>query len=68
MVVSGIILLLPGLCAVLFGGISISESGRIESDIAPLVFLGVVVGIGGVVLIWAAIKGRKAPAHPGTQP
>ncbi|MBR0960542.1 hypothetical protein [Bradyrhizobium japonicum] len=68
MVIAGVILLLPGLCAVLFGGISISESGRIDSDIAPLVFLGVVVGIGGVVLIWAAIRGRKAPAHPGTQP
>ncbi len=61
MVISGIILLMPGLCALLFGGISISEGGRIESDIAPLVFLGLVVGIGGAALIWAAIKGRKAP-------
>ncbi|MGY8638916.1 hypothetical protein RAD15_41255 [Bradyrhizobium sp. 14AA] len=68
MAIFGIILLLPGLCALLFGGISISESGRIDSDIAPLVFLGVVVGIGGVALIWAAIKGRKAPIHPGTRP
>ncbi|PIT00139.1 hypothetical protein TSA1_04695 [Bradyrhizobium nitroreducens] len=61
MVISGIILLLPGLCALLFGGISISDGGKIDSDIAPLVFLGLVVGIGGVALIWAAIKGRKAP-------
>ncbi|RTM12771.1 MAG: hypothetical protein EKK33_14865 [Bradyrhizobiaceae bacterium] len=61
MVISGVILLLPGLCALLFGGISISEGGRIGSDIAPLVFLGLVVGIGGGALIWAAIKGRKAP-------
>ena len=61
MVISGIILLLPGLCALLFGGISISDSGRVDSDIAPLVFLGLVVGIGGAALIWAAIKGRKAP-------
>ncbi|RXH40806.1 hypothetical protein [Bradyrhizobium zhanjiangense] len=68
MVIAGVILLLPGLCALLFGGISISDSGKIDSDIAPLVFLGLVVGIGGVVLIWAAIRGRKAPAHPGTQP
>lgn len=68
MVMFGIIMLLPGLCALLFGGISISEGGKIDSDIAPLVFLGLVVGIGGVVLIWAAIKGRKAPADPGTQP
>ena len=63
----GVLMLLPGLCALLFGGMSVFEDGRIASDIAPLVFLGLVVGIGGVALIWAAIKGRKAPAHPGTQ-
>ncbi|MEZ2145763.1 MULTISPECIES: hypothetical protein [Bradyrhizobium] len=68
MVISGVILLLPGLCALLFGGASVIDGGKIDSDIAPLVFLGLVVGIGGVVLIWAAIRGRKAPAHPGTQP
>ncbi|MBR0711356.1 hypothetical protein [Bradyrhizobium liaoningense] len=68
MVVAGIVLLLPGLCALLFGGASVIDGGKIDSDIAPLVFLGLTVGIGGVVLIWAAIKGRKAPTHPGTQP
>lgn len=68
MVISGVILLLPGLCALLFGGASVIDGGKIDSDIAPLVFLGLVVGIGGVVLIWAAIKGRKAPPHPGTRP
>ena len=60
MVIFGIIMLLPGLCALLFGGASVVEGGRIDSDIAPLVVLGLVVGIGGVALIWAAIKGRKA--------
>ena len=59
MAISGIILLLPGACALLFGGISISDRGRIDSDVAPLVFLGLVVGLGGVALIWAAIKGRR---------
>ncbi|MBR0971761.1 MULTISPECIES: hypothetical protein [Bradyrhizobium] len=59
MAIFGIMLLLPGVCALLFGGISISDSGRIDSDIAPLVFLGLVVGLGGVALIWAAIKGRR---------
>ena len=62
----GVLMLLPGLCALLFGGMSVFEDGRIASDIAPLVFLGLVVGIGGVALIWAAVKGRKAPTHPGT--
>ncbi|MBH5402855.1 hypothetical protein HZZ13_34420 [Bradyrhizobium sp. CNPSo 4010] len=61
MVIAGIILLLPGVCALLFGGASVIDEGKLDSDIAPLVFLGLVVGIGGVVLIWAAIKGRKAP-------
>ena len=59
MAIFGIILLLPGACALLFGGISISDRGRIDSDVAPLVFLGLVVGLGGVALIWAAIKGRR---------
>jgi hypothetical protein len=59
MAIFGIIMLLPGLCALLFGGISISDRGRIDSDVAPLVFLGLVVGLGGVGLIWAAIKGRR---------
>jgi hypothetical protein len=59
MAIFGIILLLPGACALLFGGISISDSGRIGSDVAPLVFVGLVVGLGGVALIWAAIKGRR---------
>ncbi|EJN12595.1 hypothetical protein PMI42_04083 [Bradyrhizobium sp. YR681] len=60
MVLFGIILLLPGLCALLFGGASVIDGGKIDSDIAPLVLLGLVVGIGGIALIWAAIKGRKA--------
>lgn len=64
MVIAGVILLLPGLCALLFGGASVIDAGKIDSDIAPLVFLGLVVGIGGSVLIWAAIKGRKPPNRP----
>jgi hypothetical protein len=61
MAIAGIFMLLPGLCALLFGGMSVVEGGQIPSDIASLVFLGLVIGIGGVVMIWAAIVGRKAP-------
>ena len=68
MAIAGIFMLLPGLCALLFGGISVVEDVKIAADIAPLVILGLVVGIGGVAMIWAAIKGRKAPSHPGTGP
>ncbi|MCK1736505.1 hypothetical protein IVA79_21735 [Bradyrhizobium sp. 138] len=61
MAIAGIFMLLPGLCALLFGGMSVVEGGQIPADIASLVFLGLVIGIGGVVMIWAAIMGRKAP-------
>ena len=61
MAISGIFMLLPGLCALLFGGMSVVDGGRIAADIAPLIFLGLVIGMGGVAMIWAAIKGRKAP-------
>ncbi|WP_375306333.1 hypothetical protein WI560_31890 [Bradyrhizobium sp. A11] len=61
MAIAGIFMLLPGLCALLFGGMAVVDGGRIPSDMASLVFLGLVIGIGGVVLIWAAIMGRKAP-------
>lgn len=40
-------MILSSLCALLFGGMSVFENGRIASDIAPLVFLGLVVRIGG---------------------
>ncbi|KYG22728.1 hypothetical protein SE92_23000 [Bradyrhizobium sp. AT1] len=67
MAIAGIFMLLPGLCALLFGGMSVVEGGQIPSDIASLVFLGLVIGIGGVVMIWAAIVGRKAsPARNGS--
>ncbi|MDD1523430.1 MULTISPECIES: hypothetical protein [Bradyrhizobium] len=68
MAIAGIFMLLPGFCALLFGGMSVVEDGKIPSDIASLVFLGLVIGIGGVAMIWAAIKGRKAPADPPNQP
>ncbi|MBR0990865.1 hypothetical protein JQ580_09085 [Bradyrhizobium japonicum] len=61
MAIAGLFMLLPGLCALLFGGMSVVDGGRIASDIAPLIFLGLVIGIGGIAMIWAAIKGRKAP-------
>lgn len=59
MAIFGILMLLPGACALLFAGMSVIEGGRMGSDVAPLVFVGLVVGLGGVALIWAAIKGRR---------
>jgi hypothetical protein len=56
MVLVGIVLLLPGLCALLFGVGSISN-GHFEPGLMPFVVAGLVVGAIGVLLIWAAIRG-----------
>jgi len=60
MAIAGIIMLLPGLCALLVGGGSLYTDGRVEPWIASLVFLGLALGACGIVLIWAAIRGRRA--------
>ena len=59
MVLIGIVLLLPGLCALVFGVLSLSEPG-FASDIVPFVVLGLVVGLGGIMLIRAAIRGPRS--------
>jgi hypothetical protein len=58
MVLAGVILLLPGLCALIFGGIALSE-GSFPSDFVSLIALGLLIGAGGVVLIWNAIRGPR---------
>ena len=58
MVVVGIILLLPGLCAVIFGGMALTEP-RFDSGFVPFILFGAAAGIGGVFLIRAAIKGAR---------
>ncbi len=56
MVIVGIILLLPGLCAIIFGVGSLTSSHP-DPGITSLVMLGLLIGGGGVALIWAAIRG-----------
>ena len=58
MIITGIILLLPGLCALIFGGIALTERS-VPSDIASLIALGLLIGAGGVMLIVSAIRGRR---------
>jgi len=58
MIVVGGILLLPGFCAVIFGGIALTEP-RFESGYLPFILFGVAVGIGGIFLIRAAIRGPR---------
>jgi hypothetical protein len=58
MVIFGIILLLPGLCAILFGVGSFTSSSP-DPTILSLVLLGLLVGFAGVMLIWNAIRGPR---------
>jgi uncharacterized membrane protein HdeD (DUF308 family) len=59
MVILGIILLLPGLCALFFGAVAIS--GRsFPSDIVSFMVMGILSGFVGVILIRLAIRGRRS--------
>ena len=51
-------MLLPGLCALIFGGLSLGDS-HVDSTVISLVLLGLLVGFGGIMLIWAAIRGPR---------
>jgi hypothetical protein len=55
MILTGIVLLLPGLCALIFAVGTISAS-QFDSSIAPLILIGLLVGFGGVMLIRAAFR------------
>jgi hypothetical protein len=57
MVLVGIILLLPGLCAIIFGIAQLTWADT-DSTVTSLVILGLMVGFGGVMLIRAAFRGR----------
>jgi hypothetical protein len=58
MVIIGIILLLPGVCAVFFGVGNLTSSSP-DSFVTTLVMLGLLIGVGGIALIVAAIRGRR---------
>ena len=57
MAIAGIILLLPGVCALIFGAISLSSPSS-AAGIMPFVMVGLLVGFGGLMLILSAIRGR----------
>jgi hypothetical protein len=59
MIVAGLIMLLPGLCAVIFGVGALTDSS-FDQTLAVLVLLGLFVGFLGVMLIRAGIKGPRA--------
>ena len=58
MVIAGLIMLLPGLCAIIFGVGSLTGSS-IDPIVTVLVMLGLFVGFLGIMLIRAAVGGRE---------
>jgi hypothetical protein len=56
MVIAGLILLLPGLCAVIFGANEFTSSGT-DPVVRLLVMIGLALGALGIWLIWRAIRG-----------
>jgi hypothetical protein len=58
MVIVGIVLLLPGLCAVVFGVASLSGP-HYDPGFTPFVVVGLLVGFGGIMLIRSAIRGPQ---------
>ena len=58
MVVVGVVLLLPGLCALVFGAGSLFSSSY-DSGFTPFILFGLLVGFGGVMMIRAALRGPR---------
>lgn len=63
MVITGLVLLLPGLCSLVFGGLLLAEGGGGLGDFGRTFGLIIVVtfliSAVGIVLIRAALAGRK---------
>jgi hypothetical protein len=57
MILAGLILLLPGLCAVIFG-IGEFSSSSTDPVVMTLVTVGLILGAVGIGMIWTAIRGR----------
>ena len=59
MVIAGLILLLPGLCAVFFGANELASPGS-EPVVTFLVMTGLALGALGIWLIWRAVRGPRS--------
>jgi hypothetical protein len=59
MVLVGIVLLLPGLCAVIFGVGSILDMQHYDSMFTVPILIGLLVGCAGILLIRAGIRGPR---------
>jgi hypothetical protein len=59
MILVGIVLLVPGLCALGFGASGLFSSSHYESGLTPFILVGLLVGFGGIMLIRAGIRGPR---------
>jgi hypothetical protein len=59
MVLVGIVLLLPGLCALIFGVGSILDVQHYDSMFTVPILVGLLVGCAGILLIRAGIRGPR---------
>ena len=57
-VIVGVVLLLPGLCALVFGAGSLFSSSY-DSGFTPFILFGLLAGFGGVMMIRAALRGQR---------
>jgi hypothetical protein len=60
LILVGCILLLPGLCALLFGGIALTEPHGFDSSFVSFIVLGLLAGALGIVIIRAATRGPRS--------
>ncbi len=60
MVILGIILLLPGLCAVIFAGVALQQPGHIDPGVPGFIIVGLLIGILGILLIREAWRGPRS--------
>jgi hypothetical protein len=56
LILIGLVLLLPGVCSLIFSAILIGAGGSGSSDYVPLLLFCFMVGVGGVALIVFAIR------------
>ena len=59
MVIVGIVLLLPGLCALIFAT-NIHGSSGMDPGLLAVVLLGLMLGVLGIFLIWKAIRDPRS--------
>ena len=59
MIVVGIVLLFPGLCAIVFANIAVEDLRLGMFRLGMFQLVCILIAVGGILLIRAAVKGRR---------